>query len=57
LTSFLVYAAEPNRLVETSFLGMNFNKREMIGLYSLLFVAVFGIFASLLSREYWKDIH
>lgn len=57
LTSFLVYAAEPNRLVETSFLGMNFNKREMIGLYSLLFVAVFGIFASLLSREYWKGIH
>lgn len=57
LSSFLVYAAEPNRLIDRSFMGMDFNKREVIGVYSLLFVGIFAIFASLLSREYWRGIH
>lgn len=57
LVSFMVYAAEPQRLHDRSFLGMNFNQREVIGVYSLLFLLVFGAFALLLNREYWKDIH
>lgn len=57
LVSFMVYAAEPAKLKDRSFLGMQFNKREVIGVYCLLFLCVFGIFALLLNREYWKDIH
>ncbi|HEY9032707.1 MAG TPA: cytochrome c1 [Pseudomonadales bacterium] len=57
LSSFLVYAAEPVRLVDRNFLGRDFNQREVIGVYSLLFIGVFFIFAWLLNREYWKDIH
>lgn len=57
LSSFLVYAAEPTRLIDRSVFGIDFNKREVIGIYSLFFVGIFAIFAGLLSREYWKDIH
>lgn len=57
LVSFLVYAAEPARLHDRTFLGIDFNKREAIGAYSLLFLAIFLVFALLLNREYWKDVH
>jgi ubiquinol-cytochrome c reductase cytochrome b subunit len=44
--NFLAYTAEPIKL-----------ERQRIGLYVMLFLAVFFVFASLLSREYWKDVH
>ena len=31
--------------------------RQRIGVYVLLFIALFFIFAWLLNREYWKDVH
>jgi cytochrome c1 len=31
--------------------------RQRIGVFVLLFIAVFLVFASLLNREYWKDVH
>lgn len=46
IVNFLAYTGEP-MLVD----------RQRIGVYSLLFIAVFFIFAWLLNREYWKDIH
>jgi ubiquinol-cytochrome c reductase cytochrome c1 subunit len=46
LTNFLVYLGEPAKLV-----------RYQIGLYVLIFLAVFLIFAYLLKKEYWKDVH
>jgi ubiquinol-cytochrome c reductase cytochrome b subunit len=46
LVNFLVYVGEPAAL-----------DRQRIGVYVLLFVAVFFIFAWLLNREYWKDVH
>ena len=46
LVNFLAYTGEP-MLVD----------RQRIGIYSLLFIAVFFVFAWLLNREYWKDIH
>ena len=46
LTNFLVYMAEPVKL-----------KRYTLGVYVLLFLAVFGVIAYLLKREYWKDVH
>jgi ubiquinol-cytochrome c reductase cytochrome b subunit len=46
LTNFMVYMAEPAALV-----------RYRIGLYVLLFLAFFLVFAWLLNREYWKDVH
>jgi cytochrome c1 len=57
LVSFLVYAGEPARLHDRTFLGIDLNKREVIGVYCLLFLSVFLVFALLLNREYWKDIH
>ena len=57
LVSFLVYAGEPAKLHDRNFLGMDFNKREVIGAYCLLFLSVFLVFALLLNREYWKDVH
>ena len=57
LVSFMVYAAEPTKLHDRSFLGFDLNQREVIGVYAILFLLVFGIFAALLNREYWKDIH
>ncbi|NVK11172.1 MAG: ubiquinol-cytochrome c reductase [Gammaproteobacteria bacterium] len=46
LVNFLSYTAEPMQL-----------KRERIGLFALLFIAIFFVFAFLLNREYWKDVH
>lgn len=46
LTNFLVYVGEPAKLV-----------RYRIGIYVLIFLAVFLFFAWLLKKEYWKDIH
>lgn len=46
LTNFLVYLGEPARLV-----------RYRIGVYVLIFLAVFFVFIFLLKRDYWKDIH
>jgi len=46
LTNFLTYVAEPMKL-----------ERQRIGIYVLLFLAFFGVFAYLLNREYWKDVH
>lgn len=46
LVNFLAYTAEPMKA-----------DRQRIGVYSLLFIAVFFVFATLLNREYWKDVH
>lgn len=46
LTNFLVYLGEPAKLV-----------RYRVGIYVLLFLAVFLVFAYLLKKEYWKDVH
>jgi ubiquinol-cytochrome c reductase cytochrome c1 subunit len=46
LTNFLVYLGEPAKLV-----------RYRVGVYVLLFLAVFLVFAYLLKKEYWKDVH
>ena len=46
LTNFLYYMGEPVRL-----------ERESIGVYVLLFLAFFYIFALLLGREYTKEFH
>ncbi len=46
LVNFFVYLGEPARLV-----------RYQIGIYVLIFLGVFLIFAYLLKREYWKQLH
>ncbi len=46
LTNFLVYVAEPAKLV-----------RYNIGIWVLIFTAIFTICAYYLKKEYWKDIH
>jgi len=46
LTNFLVYLGEPALM-----------DRKRIGVYVLIFIGIFFIFAYLLNREYWKDIH
>lgn len=46
LANFLYYTGDPTR-----------QERERIGVYVLLFLAFFAIFAWLLHREYWKNIH
>ena len=46
LVNFLEYVGEPSKANSHS-----------IGLYVLLFLLVFFIFAYLLKREYWKDVH
>ena len=46
LVNFLAYVAEPMKA-----------DRQRIGVYALLFLAVFFVFATLLNREYWKDVH
>ena len=46
LANFLYYIGDPSRL-----------ERESLGVYVLIFLAFFFIFAYLLNREYWKDIH
>lgn len=46
LTAFMVYLGEPAKLV-----------RYRLGVYVLLFLAFFGVFAYLLKKNYWKDVH
>ncbi|MFT6287181.1 MAG: ubiquinol-cytochrome c reductase cytochrome b subunit [Alcanivorax sp.] len=46
LVNFLAYTAEPMA-----------KDRKRIGVYVLLFISIFFVFAWLLNREYWKDIH
>ncbi len=46
LVTFLAYSADPNKL-----------DSHRIGTYVLLFLAFFFVFAYLLKREYWKDVH
>ncbi len=46
LTNFLVYLGEPVKLV-----------RYELGIFVLIFLAVFWVFAYLLKKEYWKDVH
>jgi ubiquinol-cytochrome c reductase cytochrome b subunit len=46
LVNFLAYTAEP--MVAD---------RHRIGIFTLLFIALFFVFAWLLNREYWKDVH
>ncbi|WP_295798795.1 ubiquinol-cytochrome c reductase [uncultured Microbulbifer sp.] len=46
LVNFMEYIAEP--MAET---------RKKVGFYVLAFILVFFIFAWLLNREYWKDVH
>jgi ubiquinol-cytochrome c reductase cytochrome c1 subunit len=46
LVNFLDYVGEPHKL-----------ERERLGVWVLLFLVVFTLFAYLLKREYWKDVH
>ncbi len=46
LTNYMTYMAEPAAL-----------ERKRLGVYVLLFLALFLVFAWLLNREYWKDVH
>ncbi len=46
ITAFLEYAGEPAIL-----------KRQGIGVWVILFLAVFTFFAWMLNREYWRDVH
>jgi ubiquinol-cytochrome c reductase cytochrome c1 subunit len=46
LVNFLAYVAEPVRV-----------ERERLGIWVLLFLAVFTVLAYFLKKEYWKDIH
>lgn len=46
LTNFLAYMADPVKL-----------QRERLGMFVLIFIAIFFVFAFLLNREYWKDVH
>jgi ubiquinol-cytochrome c reductase cytochrome c1 subunit len=41
-----VYLGEPSR-----------KSRVELGIYVLLFLAVLFVFAYLLKKEYWKDVH
>ena len=46
LTNFMTYMAEPVAL-----------ERQRVGVFVLLFLGFFFVFAWLLNREYWKDVH
>ena len=46
LTNFLVYVAEPVKLI-----------RYSIGIWVLIFMGVFTVIAYFLKKEFWKDIH
>jgi ubiquinol-cytochrome c reductase cytochrome c1 subunit len=46
LTNFLYYMGEPARMVRIGW-----------GIWTMLFLAVFGILAFLLKKEYWRDVH
>ena len=46
LTAFMSYIGEPIQM-----------ERKRLGVWVLLFIAVFFVLAYLLKKEYWKDIH
>jgi ubiquinol-cytochrome c reductase cytochrome c1 subunit len=46
LTAFLSYVGEPIQM-----------ERKRLGMWVLMFIAVFFVLAYLLKKEYWKDIH
>ena len=46
LVNYMTFMAEPMHLV-----------RRQIGIYVLLFLGILFIFAFLLKKEYWKDVH
>ena len=46
LTAFLSYVGEPIQM-----------ERQRIGIWVLLFIAVFFVLAYALKKEYWKDVH
>ena len=46
LVNFLDYVGEPHKL-----------ERRKLGVWVLLFLVVFTLFAYLLKREFWKDVH
>ncbi len=46
IANFLDYAGEPIKA-----------KRQSMGVYVMLFLLVFFVFAYLLKKEYWKDVH
>jgi ubiquinol-cytochrome c reductase cytochrome c1 subunit len=46
IVTFLAYMAEPVKL-----------ERQRLGIWVLLFLALLFVFAYLLKKEYWKDIH
>lgn len=46
LTNFMTYMAEPVAL-----------ERQRLGIYVMFFLALLLVFAWLLNREYWKDVH
>jgi ubiquinol-cytochrome c reductase cytochrome c1 subunit len=46
LVNFLEYVGEPSKA-----------KAHDMGIYVLLFIMLFFVFAYLLKREYWKDVH
>jgi len=46
LVAFLAYTAEPVK-----------QTRQRLGIYVLLFLAVFFVIAYALKKEYWKDVH
>jgi ubiquinol-cytochrome c reductase cytochrome c1 subunit len=46
ITNFMDYAAEPIKA-----------KRQSMGIFVILFLLVFFVFAYLLKKEYWKDVH
>ncbi|MEJ2397980.1 MAG: cytochrome c1 [Gammaproteobacteria bacterium] len=46
LVNFLVYLGEPVKM-----------ERQHIGILVMFFLVIFFIFAYLLKKEYWKDVH
>jgi len=46
LTAFLAYVGEPIQM-----------ERKRLGVWVLLFIAVFFVVSYLLKKEYWKDVH
>lgn len=46
LVNFLDYVGEPHKL-----------ERKRLGVWVILFLVIFTLFAYLLKREYWKDVH
>ena len=46
IVNFLDYAAEPIKAT-----------RQSMGIFVMLFLLVFFVFAYLLKKEYWKDVH